>query len=96
MQTQYLFNSSGNWIAFRKGKYVFDKDGEWIGWLPWQDQDVVGVDGQYLGTIVQDNRFYRFRDKPNKGYPGYPGYPGYAGYSSRPPMAEDIETLEKV
>ena len=32
---QYLFNSSGNWIAFRAGKYVFDASGNWLGgqWL---------------------------------------------------------------
>ena len=34
MSVQYLFNSRGDWIAFRKDKYVFDTDGNWIGF--WQ------------------------------------------------------------
>ena len=34
MSVHYLFNSRGDWIAFRKGKFVFDTDGNWIGF--WQ------------------------------------------------------------
>src|SRR5215813_4787365 len=48
---QHLFNSSGNWIAYRMGRFVFSKSGEWIGWLPWDDEYVVNTRGQYLGTI---------------------------------------------
>lgn len=77
MAVQYLFNSSGSWIAFRKGRYVFDSTGKWIGWLPWDDAELVDVNGKYLGTIVSGKRFYRFLNRPYRGYPGYPGYPGY-------------------
>ena len=92
---QFLFNSSGNWIAFRVGKYVFNTHGRWIGWLPWGDEDVVDTHGNYLGTIVDGDRFYRFHYRPYRGYPGYPGYPGYAGYSALPFMAQDID-VEKL
>ena len=103
---EYLFNSSGHWIAFRKGKYVYDVRGKWVGWLPWDDSDVVSVNGSYLGSIVRydnNHRLYKFlnwryRGYPGypgyRGYPGYPGYPGYGGYSPKPPMAEDVD-LEK-
>jgi hypothetical protein len=48
---QHLFNSSGSWIAFRKGKFVFDSNCNWIGWLPWNDGDIIDIRGQYLGSI---------------------------------------------
>ncbi|MFN2405714.1 MAG: 4-fold beta flower protein [Pyrinomonadaceae bacterium] len=91
MNVQYLFNSRGEWIAFKKGKYVYDTNGEWVGWLPWDNNDVVDVSGNYLGTIFNKNRFFKVTYKPYRGYPGYPGYPGYAGYSPLPPNATDIE-----
>jgi hypothetical protein len=87
LAVRYLFDSWGSWVAFRIGKYLF-KEGNWVGWLPWDDADVVSVSGDYLGTIFPDNRFYRrfhqlHRRRPrhpaNPGYPGYPGYPGFAG-----------------
>ena len=104
MAVQYLFSSSGSWIAFRVRKSVFDTACHWIGWMPWDDTDVVTTEGEYLGTIVENDRFYRFRDQPYRGYPGYPGYPGRpdlpghpgcAVFSSLPPNAEDIEISKK-
>lgn len=103
--TDFLFDSSGNWIAFRrssKDNYVFGKDGQWIGWLPWNDAEVVDKNGKYLGTIV-GNRLVAF-SRPYRGYPGYPGYPGYAGYPGYPgfagyqplpPGASDVSSLKK-
>ena len=84
---QHLFSSAGRWIAFRRGKYVYDKSGTWIGWLPWNDQDVVSVSGEYLGTIWLGDRLYRFQNRPFRGYPDYPGYPGYPGYARYPGFA---------
>jgi hypothetical protein len=86
MAVQHLFDSSGNWIAFSGSpadKYVFSKDGEWIGWLPWKNTVVVDQAGKYLGEICQ-NRLIRRSHAPYLGYPGYPGYPGYAGYFPLP------------
>jgi len=94
VSVQYLYSSSGEWIAFRQGKYVYDTNGNWIGWLPWGDSDVVTVNGNYIGTIFPKNRFYKVIYKPYRGYPGYPGYPGYAGYSPLPSNAMDIELEE--
>ena len=62
MRVQYLFNSSGDWICFKVGKYIYDTDGNWIGWLPWTDNDVVTDDGDYLGTICDKNRIYYFNN----------------------------------
>ena len=104
MATQYLFNSAGDWIAFRIGKFVYDTDGNVIGWLPWGDNDVVNNDGDYLGTIFSGNRIYKRLNQPYRGYPGYPGYPvypgypgypGFAGYSPLPSLTEDIKIPTK-
>ena len=84
MYVQYLFDSSGNWIAFRSGDYVYTPEGDWVGWLPWKDNDVVDTQGRYLGTIFYENRLYRIAGKPFRGYPGFPGYPGYPGYPGFP------------
>lgn len=103
MSTQYLFNSKGEWIAFRVDQFLFDKETQWIGWLPWGDNHVVTEDGEYLGTIYND-RFYEITNPPYRGFPGYPGYPGnpgypgypgFAGYSPLPLGAKDIEMPKK-
>lgn len=99
---QYLYSSAGRWIAFRQGKYVFDTEGTWVGWLPWDDGQVVDIDGHYLGTIYPGDRLYRALTLRNRGYPGYPGYPGRPGYpgypgfpgrSPLPPAAVDLQEL---
>jgi hypothetical protein len=101
---QYLFNSSGSWIAFRVGKYIFDINSNWIGWLPWDEYEIVDLDGNYLGHIHPNNRLYKkyfspYRGYPGfpgyPGYPGFPGYPGYIGYSPLPPGTSDV-TLESI
>lgn len=66
MGVKYLYNSAGEWICFRIKKNVFDTNGNWIGWLPWDDYDVVTTNGNYLGTICGD-RIYCFCNKPYRG-----------------------------
>lgn len=99
MNVDFLFDSSGRWIAFRSGSYVFSPAGDWIGWLPWSDDDVVSDTGEYLGTIFPHGRLFRILGKPYRGYPGvpphppYPGYPGYPkhpGYLPPPAGATDV------
>src|SRR5437763_13667084 len=91
MRAQHLFDSAGKWIAFRVGDNVFDTFGGWIGWLPWGDQDVVDIHGEYLGTIFGD-RLFRLAGHPYRGYPGrapnpeYPGYPGFPGVAPPAPL----------
>jgi len=84
--TQFLFNSRGKWIAFRSrpdDKFVFAPNGDWIGWLPWDEETVVDTKGKYLGTLFPNNRFYQLRmprDRGRPGFPGAPGFPGRPGY----------------
>jgi hypothetical protein len=85
----FYFDLAGNPIAFRRradDKFLFDKDGNWIGWFPWKDNDAVDQQGDYLGT-VSGNRLLAKVSPTFRGYPGYPGYPGYAGYPGYPGYA---------
>jgi hypothetical protein len=100
--SRHLFNSSGEWIAFRNEKFVFDTRGNWVGWLPWDDEEVVDKNGSYLGHIYGNRllrRYYTpYRGFPGypgyPGYPGFPGYPGYAGYAPLPPGTTDVDLDE--
>lgn len=98
----YLYDSSGDWVAFRSepnGRYLFDRDSEWIGWFPWADEDVaVTPDGDYLGTVVE-NRLLRSIPPVYHAYPGYPGapsFPGRAAYPGSAPYAGYISGFEDV
>lgn len=72
-----LFNSKGDYLAFKKGEYVYDVDGRWVGFLISDNDIVYDVDGVYLGTII-NNRLYKdfslekaFTNQVMK-FPGYP------------------------
>jgi hypothetical protein len=85
---KYYFSSTGEWIAFRLSeadRYLFDKKGNWIGWFPWSDNDIVRIDSQYLGTVFYGNRIYqRASQDPSKRDPGFVMDPGDAQYVSHP------------
>jgi hypothetical protein len=103
-RVQHYFNSFGDWIAFRRhrsDRYLFDRKGNWIGWFPWNDNDAVDLNGQYLGTVMDGNRFYQktspdptrseagFVVHPGPG--GYAGYPGHAAHRVPPFGFKDID-----
>lgn len=74
-EVQYLFDSRGDYVAFRLGNMVFDINADWVGWLPWDEPEVVNPLGEYLGTICPDDRLYALPDHAVRTYPGFPGYP---------------------
>lgn len=93
--TAYLYDLSGDWIAFRTstdGKYLFDTAGEWIGWFPWDDVEAVTPDGDYLATVV-DGRLVREIGHLTRGIPTYPGAPAYPGLPYYPGAADFISHL---
>ncbi|HWC33979.1 MAG TPA: hypothetical protein VG650_04035 [Mycobacteriales bacterium] len=78
----FLYNSQGTAIAYRRSvddRWLWDTQGQWLGWFPWGDAEAYTKSGKYLGTVV-GNRLFRRSNPTYRGYPGYPGYPGYAGY----------------
>jgi hypothetical protein len=84
--TEYLHDSQGVWIAFRpdpRARFLFNPEGDWIGWFPWDDDVVVTPGGSYLGTVHGDRLFTDDRH-PYRGDPGYPGAPGYPGSAPYP------------
>jgi hypothetical protein len=90
--TEHLYDSAGTFITFRRSdtdKYLFDADGNWIGWLPYGDLDVHDTDGAYLGTIT-GNRLLRLANRPFRGLPGPPGLPGLPGLPELPGLVGPI------
>lgn len=107
MTVQHYFNAAGEWIAFRRSRndlYLFDRHGKWIGWFPWQDNDVVDLDGEYFGTVIDGNRLFRkmkvTQHRPHPGFPpspgpsGYAGHPSYAAYNA-PPLGYTDVTFDR-
>ena len=106
MDVKYLFDSDGRWIAFKSDDLVFDRSGEFLGWIPPQiedSNDVVTALGDYVATILPEDashaRLYALRGRPYRGYygrpdvPDYPGYPGHPGTltpAPLPPGASDV------
>lgn len=100
---EFLFNSSGEMLGFRVDRLVFDADGNWIGWLPWDDFEIVDKDGEYIGHIYPGHRLYRKIFHEYRGYPGHPPFPSYPGYISKaarisysplPPGTEDVDLVD--
>jgi hypothetical protein len=56
--TEFLFDSRGNWIAFRReqDRFGFDANGGWIGWLQWEDNDVVDTNGSTSARSSPDSQ----------------------------------------
>ncbi|MEJ3404169.1 hypothetical protein WDJ51_05455 [Rathayibacter sp. YIM 133350] len=93
--TSYLFDLSGDWIAFRhsaEGKYLFSPDGDWIGWFPWDDAEALTPDGDYLGTVVGD-RLVQEIGHLRRGVPAYPGEPSFPGRPAFPGGASYLGSL---
>ncbi len=87
--TAYLYDLSGEWIAFRPStdsRYLFDVRGTWIGWFPFHDDEVLTPDGDYLGSVSGDRLIQRF-DYVYRGTPGYPGAPAFPGLPAYPGAA---------
>lgn len=58
MSIRYIFNTSGEYVAFLLNKQVFSPYGEWLGYLP-QANIVYNTDGTYMGEISNDDRIIR-------------------------------------
>jgi hypothetical protein len=87
--TEHLYDSAGNFIAFRRSdtdKYVFDADGNWIGWLPYGGPDVRDTHGAYLGMLTGN----RLRHMSNRPFRGLPGLPARRASVTLPPGVTDL------
>ncbi len=50
-----LYTTSGNLGGFLSYPYIFNPQGEWIGWIT-EDRQVYSVHGQYVGWLSEDLR----------------------------------------
>jgi hypothetical protein len=62
-----IYSSRGEAEAFLAFPYLFNRNGEWIGWVTPQ-RDVYSVMGFYVGTLTNDPRIVR----PRSGSQGKP------------------------
>jgi hypothetical protein len=56
MSVRYVFNTSGNYVAFVQGNHLFDPNSKWIGFIEDGDDVYAADDGSYLGTLSSDDR----------------------------------------
>ena len=59
-----IYKSGGEVGGFLKYPYIFNRDGEWIGWVT-SDQQVYSVHGHYVGWLTNEPRILR---KQSSGY----------------------------
>jgi hypothetical protein len=55
-----IYTTSGNFGALMKYPYVYNPQGEWIGWVT-SDRKVYSVHGHYVGWLTKDPRILRNR-----------------------------------
>lgn len=60
----YVYTSSGEVAGFIRYPYLFNRQGEWIGWVT-QDREVYSVHGHFVGFLTNDPRIIR---KQSSGY----------------------------
>src|SRR5688572_16074889 len=59
MKPEFVWTTSGDWVATRIGNYIFDSTKAWVAWL--DGSDVYTKDGEWIGTYSRDNRVLRPR-----------------------------------
>ena len=71
-----IYSSRGEAEAFLVFPYLFNRNGEWSGWIT-PKREVYSVLGHYVGTLTDDARIVRKRanddDKPRLQPPKSPG-----------------------
>lgn len=75
MDIKHLYNSLGEFILVRKGDDLFTPCGKWVGFFPWNDNDAVDGEGNYIGSVYAENRFYVFPENPIRDKPGVASKP---------------------
>lgn len=63
MSVRYIFNTSGEYVAFLSNNYLFSPDAEWIGFVS-SGNEVYRPDGSFMGYLMDDDRVVRRRGEP--------------------------------
>lgn len=62
MSVRYVFNTSGDYLAFVQGKNLFSPDCDWLGFLL-NGNEVYQADGQFVGYLLKDDRIARKKNE---------------------------------
>ena len=56
---EFIYNTSGDWMATAVGQHIFDSRGEYIGFM--ENRAVYTRDGEWIGNLSKDGRILRKR-----------------------------------
>jgi hypothetical protein len=64
MPIRYIFNSSGQYVAFLDGEHLFSPKSDWLGFLR-NGNEVYADNGAFMGYLLEDDRIVRNkRERP--------------------------------
>lgn len=82
---QYIWSTSGEWMASLVDGHLWDPAGVWIGWV--EGENVYKADGEWIGRLHTDYRILRRRRAEPKPLHGdIPDTPPKPVLPSRPPL----------
>lgn len=88
-----LYTSRGDWAAMLVGIYIYNPQGEWIGFID-KKSNVYSVVGEYVGWLARDFRILRkrFQEKvpPKHTVPPKPNKMRMPSSTALPPMMAEI------
>ena len=88
-----IYSSRGDAEAFLVFPYLFNRSGEWIGWVT-PKREVYSVMGSYAGTLSDDTRIIRRRaEDENKPHVQPPPRPGKISTPPTVPLAPLMKDL---
>ena len=88
-----IYSSNGEAEAFLTFPYLFNRSGEWIGWVTPQ-REVYSVMGNYVGYLTNDPRIVRTRaDDTMRPRLKMPPSPGRIALPANPPLAPMLREL---
>jgi len=88
-----IYSSRGDAEAFLVFPYLFNRSGEWVGWVT-PKREVYSVLGNFVGELTDDSRIVRKRaDDDNKPHLQPPKSPGKIGTPASIPLAPLMKDL---
>ncbi len=88
-----IYSSRGEAEAFLVFPYLFNRTGEWIGWMT-ANREVYSALGNYVGMLTDDARIVRKRSddelKPHIQPPRYPGKISTPAVVPLAPLLKDL------
>jgi len=62
MSIRYIYNTSGDYVAFVQGNNLFNPNCEWIGFIE-LGNEVYSKDGRFIGYLLNDDRIIRNKNE---------------------------------